>query len=141
MPFEIEIINPLDYDQWDSLIIESNQYSFFHSYEWIKVLRESYGYKPYFFILRNKRELSALLPFMEVNSRYSGRRGVSLPFSDYCDPIIREEISAQRLLKPVKKIAAPRSFTGLKVDISLKSTWFLGLIRYRLPFCSQPSFF
>ncbi|MCG7853072.1 MAG: GNAT family N-acetyltransferase, partial [Methanosarcinaceae archaeon] len=78
---------------------ESNQYSFFHSYEWIKVLRESYGYKPYFFILKNKREFSALLPFMEVNSRYSGRRGVSLPFSDYCNPIIREEISAQRLLE------------------------------------------
>lgn len=99
MPLEIEIINPLDDDQWDKLIIETNQYSFFHSYEWIKVLRESYGYTPYFFVLRNKRELSALIPFMEVNSRYSGRRGVSLPFSDYCDPIIRGEISAQRLLE------------------------------------------
>jgi len=99
MSLEIEIINPLDYDQWDKLIIESNQYSFFHSYSWIKVLRESYGYKPYFFILKNKRELSDLLPFMEVNSRYSGRRGVSLPFSDYCNPIIREEMSTQRLLE------------------------------------------
>jgi hypothetical protein len=98
MSFEIKIINPLDYDQWDNLLIETNQYSFFHSYAWIKVLWESYGYKPYFFILKNKRELSALLPFMEVNSRYTGRRGVSLPFSDYCDPIIREEIDIQRLL-------------------------------------------
>jgi len=44
-------------------------------------------------------------------------------------------------LKPVKKLAAPRSFTGLKVDTILKLTWFLGFIRYRLPFCSQPSFF
>ena len=99
MPFEIEIINPLDDDQWDDLIIESNQYSFFHSYEWIKVLRESYGYTPYFFILKNKGEFLALLPFMEVNSRYSGRRGVSLPFSDYCEPIIRGEIFVQRLLE------------------------------------------
>ena len=98
MPLEIKIINPLDYDQLDNLIIESEQYSFFHSYAWIKVLWESFGYKAYFFVLKNKRKLSALLPFMEVNSRYTGRRGVSLPFSDYCDPIIREEINIQRLL-------------------------------------------
>jgi len=36
---------------------------------------------------------------MEVNSRYTGQRGVSLPFSDYCDPIIREAIAARRLLE------------------------------------------
>jgi hypothetical protein len=99
MSLEIENINPLDYDQWDKLILESNPYSFFHSYAWIKVLWESYGYKPHFFILNNKRGFPALLPFMEVNSRYTGRRGVSLPFSDHCDPIIRESIAARRLLE------------------------------------------
>ena len=72
MSLEIENINPLDYDQWDNLILESNLYSFFHSYAWIKVLWESYGYKPNFFILNNKRGFPALLPFMEVNSRYTG---------------------------------------------------------------------
>jgi hypothetical protein len=34
MSLEIENINPLDYDQWDKLILESNPYSFFHSYAW-----------------------------------------------------------------------------------------------------------
>jgi hypothetical protein len=99
MSLEIKIINPLDYDQWDNLVIESNQHSIFHSYAWIKVLWETYKYKPYFFTLKNKKELSALLPFMEVNSSYTGRRGVSMPFSDYCDPIIREAIAARRLLE------------------------------------------
>jgi len=99
MTLDIETINPLDHPQWDNLILESNLYSFFHSYAWIKVLRESYGYKPCFFILKNNRGLPALLPFMEVNSRYTGRRGVSLPFSDYCDPLIREAIAARRLLE------------------------------------------
>jgi len=99
MPLEIENINPLTHEQWDNLILESNRYSFFHSYAWIKVLWENYGYKPHFFILKNKRGLPSLLPFMEVNSRYTGRRGVSLPFSDYCDPIIREAIAARRLLE------------------------------------------
>ena len=56
MTLDIENINPLDYAQWDKLILESNLYSFFHSNAWIKVLRESYGYKPLFFILKSKSE-------------------------------------------------------------------------------------
>ena len=99
MSLEIENINPLAHAQWDKLILESNLYSFFHSHAWIKVLWESYGYKPNFFILNNKRGFPALLPFMEVNSSFRGRRGVSLPFTDYCDPIIREEIAVRRLLE------------------------------------------
>jgi len=98
MSLEIENINPQDYEQWDDLILENSRYSFFHSNAWIKVLWESYGYKPNFFILKNKGGLPSLLPFMEVNSRYTGRRGVSLPFSDYCNPIIRDEIAARKLL-------------------------------------------
>ena len=74
MTLDIENINPLAQAQWDNLVLESNLYSFFHSSAWIKVLWESYGYKPYFFILKNKRGLPALLPFMEVNSRYTGRQ-------------------------------------------------------------------
>jgi len=46
MSLEIKIINPLDDDQWDNLIIENNQYSFFHSHAWIKVLREGSGVRP-----------------------------------------------------------------------------------------------
>ena len=75
MSLEIENINPLAYEQWDNLILESNRHSFFYSYAWIKVLWESYGYKPNFFVLKNKRGLSSLLPFMEVDSRFTGRRG------------------------------------------------------------------
>jgi len=124
MSLEIKIINPLDDDQWDNLIIESNQYSFFHSHAWIKVLRESYGYTPYFFILRNKGEFSALLPFMEVNSCYSGRRGVSLPFSDYCDPIIRGQISPQNLLK--RAISFGKTFKWKYLDMHGGEIFFQG---------------
>jgi len=75
MSLEIENINPLAHAQWDRLILESNRYSFFHSYAWIRVLWESYGYKPNFFILKNQRGLHSLFLLMEVNSRYTERRG------------------------------------------------------------------
>jgi hypothetical protein len=95
----LEIINPLEFESWDNLVIKSKQYSFFHSLAWAKVLFESYKYKPFYLIVRKNNELSTLIPFMEVRS-FTGRRGVSLPFSDYCNPII-DGIDPQELLNGV----------------------------------------
>jgi lipid II:glycine glycyltransferase (peptidoglycan interpeptide bridge formation enzyme) len=38
---------------------------------------------------------------MEINSFLTGKRGVSLPFTDYCEPIIEEGIEFQDLLNPI----------------------------------------
>jgi len=94
---DLEIVNPLEIKSWDNLVTKSKQYSFFHSLAWAKVLLESYKYKPFYLIIRNNRELLALIPFMEIYSSFTGRRGVSLPFSDYCNPII-DGINPQELL-------------------------------------------
>ena len=64
--------------------------SFFHSSAWARVLSESYGYTPLYFTVIENGKLRALVPVMEVNSILTGKRGVSLPFTDYCEPIINE---------------------------------------------------
>ena len=84
----IEIINPIDYPGWDDLILSTQDYSFFHSSSWARVLSESYGYKPIYFTIFDETRLLGLIPIMEIKSILTGRRGVSLPFSDYCEPII-----------------------------------------------------
>lgn len=73
---------------WDDLLIASGKGSFFHSSHWARVLHESYGYKPVYFAYPGGNGLQALVPFMEIDSRITGKRGVSLPFTDYCEPII-----------------------------------------------------
>lgn len=101
MTLNLEVVNPLEFESWDNLIIKSKQYSFFHSLAWAKVLVESYKYKPFYIIVRKNNELSALIPFMEVRS-FTGRRGVSLPFSEYSNPII-DGIDPQELLNGIIK--------------------------------------
>ena len=83
----IEIINPITYKNWDELLLTSDQSIFFQTSAWAKVLCESYNYKPLYFITKNNGRLSSLIPVMEVNSCLTGKRGVSLPFTDYCTPI------------------------------------------------------
>ena len=59
---------------------------------WARVLSESYDYTPLYFTAVDNGRIHALVPIMEVNSILTGRRGVSLPFTDFCRPIIGEAI-------------------------------------------------
>jgi hypothetical protein len=56
----------------------------FHTAEWAQVLHETYGHRPLYLAIGEPGRISALLPLMEVASPFTGRRGVSLPFTDSC---------------------------------------------------------
>lgn len=95
----LEVVNPLSYPGWDDLLLTYPNHSIFHTSAWARVLMETYGYKPrYFFIIRNGN-LSTLVPMMDVNSFLTGRRGVSLPFSDYCDPVLNDGVSFKDVME------------------------------------------
>ena len=91
MSSEITIINPIDYPDWDDLIKDTEVDVFSNTTAWAKILFASYGYKPIYFTVFDKNRLATLLPVIEVNSILTGLRGVSLPFTDYCNPIIGGE--------------------------------------------------
>jgi hypothetical protein len=90
---DIQIINPITYPGWDELLLSCPDYSFFHSAAWAKVLQETYRYSPTYFTVFKNGHLQALVPVMQVNSFLTGKRGVSLPFTDYSDAIISNGIA------------------------------------------------
>jgi len=94
----MQIINPLNYPGWDELLLKTPDSSFFHSSHWTRVLNESYGYKPLYFSEINGSRLVTLISVMEVRSILTGKRGVSLPFTDYCELIINGKDSFQAAL-------------------------------------------
>jgi hypothetical protein len=106
----VEIINPLNFPDWDQLLIKAEDYSFFHSSAWAEVLHQTYGYTPHYFTIVEDGMLLALFPIMEVKSFLTGKRGVSLPFSDYCEPIISNGISSQEMLDFIKGYGKERGW-------------------------------
>lgn len=84
----ISITNPLEQENWNSELLSHDDYSFFHTTTWAHILHESYGYKPLYFCINEAHSPTAMIPFMEVSSPLTGKRGVSLPFTDYCEPIV-----------------------------------------------------
>jgi hypothetical protein len=87
----LEIINPLDHPEWDKLVLTSSGCSVFHTSFWARVLHDSYGYRPCYLARKCSDRLDVLVPMMEIQSLLTGKRGVSLPFTDYCEPIVQDE--------------------------------------------------
>ncbi|HDL53306.1 MAG TPA: GNAT family N-acetyltransferase [Proteobacteria bacterium] len=87
---DLQIINPLEIPEWDDMIAQHPDATIFHTSSWARVLSESYGYRPLYFTKIESGELKALVPMMEVKSFITGKRGVSLPFTDYCPPLLTE---------------------------------------------------
>jgi CelD/BcsL family acetyltransferase involved in cellulose biosynthesis len=78
----LSVIDPLHHPEWDRLVLGSPGHSFFHSSAWARTLVASYGYQPVYLALPGEERFALLMPLMEVDSRLTGRRGVSLPFTD-----------------------------------------------------------
>jgi len=90
--------DPLDVPDWDRLVTSAQNYSFFHSSEWARVLQETYGFRCGYLTMRSGSRLSGLLPIMEVDSWLTGRRGISLPFTDHC-PVIAPDAETFEVLR------------------------------------------
>lgn len=82
-------IDPISDPRWAALVNSHPRASVFHSPSWLKALRDVYGYEP--MALTTCPPGSGLtngLVFCGVRSWLTGRRFVSLPFSDHCEPLV-----------------------------------------------------
>src|SRR5437868_4430600 len=94
-----EIIDPTTEPAWDRLVKSRPESTFFHTSAWARVLNSAYGYKPLYFVKREGEKLSAAVCVMEVDSFLTGKRGVSLPFTDFCEPLAEDNFSRSLLLE------------------------------------------
>jgi hypothetical protein len=113
-PLVIQQEHPLERADWDVWISGQPKLSFFHSAAWASVLRDTYGFRPVYFAATRERHLSALLPVMEVNSWLTGRRGVSLPFTDVCEPSGNSESAQKDLFQAALKHGRARGWKYLE---------------------------
>lgn len=107
--------DPLTQSDWDSRVFKHSGASIFHSAGWAAVVAETYGFKPCYFTGTRGKELVSLLPVMEVNSWLTGRRGVSLPFTDYCEPIAASETALQTVIKEALQYGRKAGWKYLEV--------------------------
>jgi CelD/BcsL family acetyltransferase involved in cellulose biosynthesis len=85
-------IDPISDSRWADLVNRHPSSSVFHTPEWLRALHRTYGFKPVVLTTSPPgSELTSGIPFCRVRSILTGRRLVSLPFSDHCQPLSAPE--------------------------------------------------
>ena len=98
-PADLWQFDPLRDERWTPFLRQHPHASVFHSPPWLNALRLTYGYQPVAFTLSPPdAALNNALLFCRVDSWLTGRRMVSLPFSDHCQPLLDDEKSWGLLL-------------------------------------------
>jgi hypothetical protein len=111
---KIQPTNPLQNPNWDALVTSLPNFSFFHSAAWAKVLVETYGYAPNYFVAKETNNLRSILPLMEVDSWLTGRRGIALPFTDDCEPLCLDGDSFKKIFQNAIEFGKTRGWKYLE---------------------------
>ena len=91
-------IDPVQDPRWTEFLDRHPRASVFHSPGWLEALRSTYGYEPFALTTAAKgQDLNNGLVFCQVKSWLTGRRTISLPFSDHCEPLVETGEDFHRL--------------------------------------------
>jgi Acetyltransferase (GNAT) domain len=112
---EMRIYDPVHNPGWDHLVALHRDAGCFHTTAWAKVLQQSYGHRPFYLHFSYGRRLAALIPLMEVHSAFTGRRGVCLPFSDACEPLMFDSESTDLVRDQLIPFARERLWKFLEI--------------------------
>jgi CelD/BcsL family acetyltransferase involved in cellulose biosynthesis len=89
-------IDPLTDTRWDSFVRKHPRASIFHTNAWVNALHQTYGYRPVAYTTTPAgKDLTNGVIFCHVDSWLTGKRLVSLPFSDHCELLAEDEQDLQ----------------------------------------------
>ena len=95
-------IDPREDPRWSGFLEKHPLASVFHSAAWLDALSRTYGYEPVAYTTSSDDgELESAIVFCRVESQLTGRRLVSLPFSDHCDALVDSKDDLQLLSEKV----------------------------------------
>ena len=115
--------DPLSDGRWQDLLQRHARASVFHSRAWLDALRLTYGYEPVAYTTNPPgAQLRNAWVFCRIQSWLTGRRLVSLPFSDHCDPLLENPEELQQLSAALLKDRQPRHWRYIECRSRTRET-------------------
>lgn len=113
---KIHQVNPTKDARWAELVERHPRASVFHTVGWLKALQCTYGYEPVAFTTSLPTDdLKSGLVFCRINSWLTGRRLVSLPFSDHCEPLCDSADDENFLLRRLQTASEGQRWNYLEI--------------------------
>src|SRR5437016_660412 len=112
---QMRITDPINDPGWDHVVALHRDAGCFHTSAWAKVLHQTYNHLPFYLQFSRRHRLVALIPLMEVRSLFTGCRGVCLPFSDACEPLIFDAAAMGFVKDRLLRFADERRWRHLEI--------------------------
>ena len=109
-------VDPLQDRRWVDLVERHPRASVFHTPGWLEALRRTYGYQPVAYTTTPPGiKLTNGVVFCQVSSRITGRRLVSLRFSDHCEPLVERPQDLKALLHSLEPDCAREGWRYIEI--------------------------
>ena len=97
--------DPMRDSRWADLVKRHPRGSVFHTPAWLQALQRTYRFEPVALTTSPPDEaLANGILFCGIRSRLTGRRLVSLPFSDHCEPLVDDAQDLRALCAGVERL-------------------------------------
>jgi CelD/BcsL family acetyltransferase involved in cellulose biosynthesis len=106
----------LDDPRWSDFVAESGS-TVFHHPAWAQLLSDCYGYRSFGFAGADEGgRIWGGVPLLEVKLPLrGGRRWISLPFTDYCPPVLAQGADGARLASELAGVHAERRLAQVEI--------------------------
>ena len=110
-------IDPLTDHRWDALLKKKEAATLFHSPEWLSVLAQTYGFRfRAYVLLDHEGSPIAGIPVCDIDDIVGCRR-ITLPFSDFCDPLADSLDQWRLLVDALSPQAVPFGLRCLRFNV------------------------
>src|SRR5262249_45457039 len=104
----IVIVDPWKDARWDAYVASHPRATVYHTAGWSRIVCETGRYPSLCLLCENQGRVTGVMPMAAVDSRLTGRRISTLPFSDMCFPLADDAGTAAALLERVRAIRTER---------------------------------
>ena len=110
-------VNPLEEEtRWNAFVTSHPRSSVFHQTGWLRALSRTYGYRPVALTTASAgAPLLNGIVFCEVSSWITGKRMVSLPFSDHVDPLLNDTCDSPELERWIRSFFKQKGFKYIEL--------------------------
>ncbi|MEZ4501053.1 MAG: GNAT family N-acetyltransferase [Dehalococcoidia bacterium] len=115
---ERRVINPATDAAWSELVCGAGQDSLFVAPPWFRAVANSYDLEPRADLILEDGRPTAGIAYAEIDDP-RGKRIVSFPFADYCDPVAASPDAWATLIEPLVASGAPVSVKVLECEAPL----------------------
>ena len=119
MPIKIELIDPINNPEWIEFLESQENATIFHHPAWLKILCQQYGYGIFSACVYEHGKIASGLALCSARGISGRKRLLSLPFTDHCEPLVKNITHLTALTDYLKSRVAQKKTGSIEIRSKL----------------------